>query len=209
MPVPGIPPVASTLSPNKFVTHESFISKKAVSVLPSQDWKKVTLRVHWLQSQQERRVVQDSPPNLVEQREAHVLLLRLLLLLLLLGSWGSTTTTGSRGSSCGGSAGSRQGSQLLLALLNQLGNVLALHLTHELGQLAGVGLHTNGAQDGLHIGLARVGVPTKLSQEQSSDVLHCDEARGDLSSEGFWLKLNRAGFARRGAKKAATDKRLN
>ena len=86
--------------------------------------------------------------ELVEQPEAHVvILLRLRLGFLRSGGSGrGSLTSGSSTSGSGGGSSGRDGAELLCALLDQLGDILAGQLGHHLVHLLVIGVDTNGAE---------------------------------------------------------------
>ena len=118
--------------------------------------------------------------ELVEQSEAHVVIF-LGLRLGFLGSGSSSRgslTSGSSSSGSGGGSSGGDGAKLLCALLDQLGDILAGQLGHNLVHLLVIGVDTNGAKE--NISDYSPAQDIKLGGNKPEDFL--DVVSGDLLS---------------------------
>merc|ERR1719312_1405945 len=108
--------------------------------------------------------------RLIEKTESHVIIFLLFLGLLLLG-------LGSRSCSSGWSSGGRSrpggghGSNLLLALGDQLFNVLAGQLLDHQVEFLSIGINSNRAEDLFDVG-SRGFTSSKGSKKSSGNVTH-------------------------------------
>merc|ERR1719348_2609459 len=108
--------------------------------------------------------------RLIEETESHVIIFLLFLGLLLLGLGGGSCSSGwSGGSRCGPGGG--HGSNLLLALGDQLFNVLASQLLDNQVEFLSIGINSNGAEDLFDVG-SRGFTSTKGSKKSSGNVTH-------------------------------------
>merc|ERR1719228_1282731 len=108
--------------------------------------------------------------RLIEETESHVIILLLFLGFLLLGLGGRSCSSGwSGGSRCGPGGG--HGSNLLLALGDQLFNVLSGQLLDNQVEFLGIGINSNGAEDLFDVG-GRGFTSSKGSKKSSGNVTH-------------------------------------
>merc|ERR1719210_2072242 len=98
--------------------------------------------------------------RLIKETESHVIIFLLLLWLLLLGRGGGR---------CGPGGG--HGSNLLLALGDQLFNVLSGQLLDNQVEFLGIGINSNGAEDLFDVG-SRGFTSSKGSKKSSGNVTH-------------------------------------
>merc|ERR1719300_1103942 len=108
--------------------------------------------------------------RLIEETESHVIIFLLFLGLLLLGLGGGSCSSGWCGGSRGGPGGGH-GSNLLLALGDQLFNVLASQLLDHQVEFLSIGINSNRAEDLFDVG-SRGFTSSKGSKKSSGNVTH-------------------------------------